>query len=701
MAVLGKIRQRSILLIGVIGFCLLAFVIGDVVQNGSFGVNSNNIGSVNGTDIDAQFFMRKVAQVEKQSQNMSNTQAMNSVWEQEIRGIIVGEQIEKLGLGIAADQLINVIKTNPYFAQNPQFLNAAGQFDEAKFREFVKSIKNDPNQDRWVEWQNFEKEVEKSAIEQIYFNLLKGSVYTTKAEGKFKYVAENKKADFEYVTVPFNTVNDDEVKVSDDEIIAYMKKSPKKYKSDNTRAVDYVLFENKASKEDEQNVEKAINDVLYGGKVEFNDKTKTNDTVPAFKNVSNVAEFVNKYSDIKFDSTYLAKAELPLDYQEQLFNLGKGEVFGPYLFNNHQCVSKMLDRKPNASAKASHILIGFTGAERSTATRTKEEAQTLANELLAKVKANPNEFASLVAANSDDPGSKNNGGVYDNIAPGQMVPKFNDFVFNNPVGTVGVVETEFGFHVIKVLDKYDAILLATIARSIEPSESTIDAIYTKASKFEALANEKTFDEAAKEVEATVMPATNLKASDEYVASLGTQREIVRWAFNDDTSVGDVKRFEVPQGYAIVVLKDKNETGLLSLDVARQSVGNILKNEKKAEIIKKKMSGATLEDVSKATGSSVILASGVSTASPVIPNVGSEPKVVGTAFDLEAGKTSKLIDGNSGVFMVRTKTVSTPAEPANVNSYVESENTQQKNAAQMRAYQALKEKATIEDERGRF
>ncbi|MCO6174496.1 peptidylprolyl isomerase [Flavobacterium sp. NRK F10] len=700
MAVLGKIRQKTGLLIFLIALALIIFVVQGALENGFFGSNANNIGSVNGTDIDAQTFMRKVAQVEKQNQNMSNTQAMNNVWEQELRGIIVGEQVEKLGLGIADDQLINVIKTNPYFSQNPQFLNAAGQFDEAKFKEFVKSIKNDQNQDRWAEWQNFENEVEKSAIEQLYFNLIKGSIYTTKAEGKFKHVAENKKVDFEYVTVPYNTINNDEVKVSDDEIIAYMKEHPKQYKSDATRAIDYVLFENKASKEDEDLVGKTINEVLYGN-VEFNKKTQKNDTIPAFKDVVNVAEFVNKYSDIKFDSTYLAKKELPLDYQEQLFNLGKGEVFGPYLFSNHQCVSRMLDRKPNASAKASHILISFEGAERSTATRTKDEAQALANELLAKVKANPNEFASLAAANSDDPGSKNNGGVYDNIAPGQMVPTFNDFVFNNPVGTTGIVETDFGFHVIKVLDKYDAVLLATVAQSIEPSETTIDAIYTKASKFEALANEKKFDEAAKEVEATIVPASNLKASDEYVAGLGAQREIVRWAFNDDTNNGDVRRFDVPQGYVVAVLKDKNETGLLSIDVARQSVGNILMNKKKAEIIKKKMSGATLEDVSKATGSSMILASGVATSSPFIPNIGSEPKVIGTAFDLEAGKTSKLIDGNTGVFMIRTKSITDAPEAANINSYVETELTQQQNAAQMRAYQALKEKAKIEDERARF
>jgi peptidyl-prolyl cis-trans isomerase D len=217
MAVLSKIRQRSFVLIVIIALALFSFVLADVIQSGGFGSNSNNVGSVNGTDISSIEFMQKVAQVEKQGQNTSNTQAINSVWEQQVRSIIIGDEIEKLGLGIAGDQLVNVIKENPYFAQNPQFLNAAGTFDENKFREFVKSIKNDPNQDRWREWQNFEAEVEKTAIEQLYYNLIKGGVYTTKAEGKFKHMVENKKANFEYVTVPYSSINDEEVKVSDDE----------------------------------------------------------------------------------------------------------------------------------------------------------------------------------------------------------------------------------------------------------------------------------------------------------------------------------------------------------------------------------------------------------------------------------------------------------------------------------------------------
>ena len=685
MAVLSKIRQRSFFLIIIIALALFSFVLADVIQSGTFNSSTNNVGSVNGTDIEAQEFMQNVSMIEKQGQGTTSTQAMNSAWEQEVRKIILSSEFEKLGLKIGNEQLINVIKQNPNLAQNPQFLNAAGQFDENKFKEFLKGIKNAPDQSQWLEWKEFEKNIERFAVEQIYNTMIKSGVYTTKAEGKFQYKTENDKADFEYVSVAFSTVNDDQVKVTDAEIIDFMKKSPKKYKSDNTTSIDFVLVENKPSKEDEQAMLSSIGDV----KVKFD-------------SVANVGEFVNANSDIKFDSTYLAKKDLPLDYQEQLFNLPVGGVFGPYVFNGHQCISRMIAKKGNASAKASHILLAYKGAPQSTATRTKEEAQALANDLLAQAKANPGNFAMLAMTNSDDPGSKNNGGEYDNIMPGQMVPKFNDFVFNNPVGMIGVVETEYGFHVIKVLDKYGAVLMGTVAQKIQPSEATIDAIYTKASQLEADANEnKDFAAVAKKAGLEVVPATNLKGFDEYVQGVGSQREIVRWSFNKDTEIGDVKRFDVPQGFVIAKLKDRNETGLLPIDVARQSVEPLIKNQKKAEIIKKKMNGNSLEAVAKASGASIQTATGISLKTPVLPNMGNEPKVVGKAFGLAAGKTSEIIEGNSGMFMVRAKTVTKAPEVPSYATYITQDRSQNQSYAISKAYTALKDKAEIKDNRANF
>ena len=685
MAVLSKIRQRTGLLIIVIGFCLLAFLVGDAFQSGTFGSDANEIGSVNGTDIPTQEFLQKVAMAEKQGQGISNTQAFNSTWEQEVRSIILSEEFEKLGLKVGDEQFINVIKQNPNFAQNPQFLNAAGLFDENKFKEFLKSIKNAPNQEQWLQWKAFEGNIEKYTVEQMYNTMIKSGVYTTKAEGKLAYKLEADKVDFDYVMVPFSSINDDQVKVTDAEIIDFMKKSPKKYKSDNTTSIDFVLFENKPSKEDELAMSSKINEL----------KTK-------FDSVSNVGKFVNENSDIKFDSTYLAKKDLPLEFQEQLFNLPAGSVFGPYVHNGHQCLSRMIGRKANATAKASHILLAYKGAPQSAATRTKEEAQALANSLLAQAKANPDGFGMLAMTNSDDPGSKNNGGEYDNITPGQMVPQFNDYVFNNPVGSIGVVETDFGFHVIKVSGKNDAVLMGTVAQKIQPSDATIDATYTKASQFESDALEnKDFAALAKKSGVEVVNANNIKAFDEYVQGLGSQREIVRWSFSGDTDINSVKRFETTQGFVIAKLKDKNETGLLPIELAKQSVEPLLKNKKKAELIKKKMSGNTLEAVAKSSGASVLPATGISLKTPVIPNIGSEPKVVGKAFNLASGKTSEIIEGNAGMYMIKGKSVIKAADLPSYTTYINQDRTQNQSYSVSKAYTALKDKAEIKDNRGNF
>ena len=685
MAVLSKIRQRTGLLIIVIGFCLLAFLVGDAFQSGTFGSDANEIGSVNGTDIPTQEFLQKVAMAEKQGQGISNTQAFNSTWEQEVRSIILSEEFEKLGLKVGDEQFINVIKQNPNFAQNPQFLNATGLFDENKFKEFLKSIKNAPNQEQWLQWKAFEGNIEKYTVEQMYNTMIKSGVYTTKAEGKLAYKLEADKVDFDYVMVPFSSINDDQVKVTDAEIIDFMKKSPKKYKSDNTTSIDFVLFENKPSKEDELAMSSKINEL----------KTK-------FDSVSNVGKFVNENSDIKFDSTYLAKKDLPLEFQEQLFNLPAGSVFGPYVHNGHQCLSRMIGRKANATAKASHILLAYKGAPQSAATRTKEEAQALANSLLAQAKANPDGFGMLAMTNSDDPGSKNNGGEYDNITPGQMVPQFNDYVFNNPVGSIGVVETDFGFHVIKVSGKNDAVLMGTVAQKIQPSDATIDATYTKASQFESDALEnKDFAALAKKSGVEVVNANNIKAFDEYVQGLGSQREIVRWSFSSDTDINSVKRFETTQGFVIAKLKDKNETGLLPIELAKQSVEPLLKNKKKAELIKKKMNGNTLESVAKSSGASVLPATGVSLKTPVIPNIGSEPKVVGKAFNLASGKTSEIIEGNAGMYMIKGKSVIKAADLPSYTTYINQDRTQNQSYSVSKAYTALKDKAKIKDNRGNF
>lgn len=695
MAILSKIRQRSFFLIVVIALALFSFVLADLIKGGSFGSSSKYAGSINGTNIMGQEFQYKVGQAEQQG--MSNVQASNNVWDQEVKRIILSEQFEKLGLAIGADQLINVMKENPNFASNPQFLNEAGKFDEGKFKEFVKTMVAGQNADQKKQWKAFEEDVERMYTEQMYYTLIKSGIQATQSEGKLLYEEENDKVDFDFVTVAYSTINDDEAKVSDDEIMAYMKENKKKYKSDKTADMDIVFIENVPSKADEDDMKRSIEGFL-NGKVEFNKETGANDTVPSFKNATNNAEYVNKNSDIKFDSTYVVKKDLPLEFQEQLFNLATGDVFGPYVDKGYQKLSKKIGSKSGAAAKASHILIAYVGAERAdpSVTRTKEEAQALANSLLSQAKANPAGFAALATANTDDPGSKQTGGEYDNIAPNQMVKPFNDFVFNSAIGSIGVVETDFGFHVIKVSDKYNSVLLATIAQKNDPSETTSDQNYTKASKFEADANSKDFAAIAKEMGLVVTAAPNIRTSDENIPVAGPQRGIVLWAFSGDTEIGDVKRFDVPTGYVVAKLKAVNDTGLLSIESAKPQIEPILKNKKKAELIRKKMTGKTLEEVSKSSSATIMPATGVAMNNALVPNIGSEPKVVGKAFNLKAGTTSGLIDGNAGVYMIKAKSLTKAPAISNFTTYVNQAKSQVQGSASNRAVEALKAKSDIED-----
>jgi len=696
MAVLSKIRQRSILLIGVIGFCLLAFIIGDIFQSGSFTQTSRNIGSVNGEDITFEDFRVKVSNVEKSGQGMTPTQAVNQVWNQEVSIALISAEFDKLGLRAGEEQIMETLKQNQDIGQNPMFLNEAGVFDQAKFDEFFKS---NPAQAQMLA--DRKKDAALNSKFQIYSSLVKAGTYTTSTEGKLKYEMETNKVSFDYVPVLYSTIKDSDVKVTDEEIVAYMRKNEKKYKAEESREIDYVIFDDKPSKEDEAEVKNSVNALLAPSTV-YNKETGKNDTLPSFRTASNISDFVNSNSDIPYDSTFVAKKDLPAEHAEKLFNLPQGEVYGPYMYNGYYALSKSLGRQAGANAKASHILLSYKGAMRAapTVTRTKEEAQAKANEILAQVNANPDSFLMLAFTNSDD-SSKQQGGDLGYFSRGQMTPKFNDFVFNNAIGKVGLVETEFGFHIIKVTDKQDAIRLATIARKVEASEATANDIYTKATKFEMDANEKSFDAVAKENKLTISPAVKVKALDETVGTIGNKREIVRWAFENKTNEGDIKKFEILNvGHVIVRLKKVYDEGLMPVSDARLAIEPKLKNQKKAEKIIAKMKGSSLEEIAKANASAVKTATDLTIENAVLEGVGQEQKVVGTALAIGANKVSAPIEGISGVYVVRTKAV-TKAPAIKVYKDYTAKLSAQNASAPGRILGALKEEADIKDNRKMF
>ena len=699
MAVLSKIRKRSGLLLLAIGFALLAFVVQDLFTKG-FKSLSKDVGSINGKDVSFEEFRMKVANTEKnsqgQGQNMTSMQASNQVWNQEVSIALLTEEFEKLGIRVGEKHILEVLKADQRYAQNKMFLNAAGKFDLNKFKEYFKAT---PEGMQMLKEE--EKNAEINAKYQIYNSLLKGAMFTTQAEGKFKYETETNKVSFDYVMVPFSSIKDTDIKISDAEIMAYMKTKEKKFKSEGSRELDYVLISEKPSTQDEAEIKKNVEALLLPS-VRYNKETAKNDTIQGFKAATNNAEFVNSNSDIPFDSTYIAKQDLPKDSADQLFNLPVGEVYGPYIKNNYYCISKGLGRKAGAKVKASHILISWEGTKvpNKKEKRTKEQAKAKAEGLLAQAQANPAMFMMLAMSNSDD-SSAQQGGDLGYFAPGQMVKPFNDFVFNNPVGKIGLVETEFGYHIINVTDKQDAVKLATIAQKIQPSEATNDKTYTQATKFEMDAVKTDFTALVKQTKLTPNPSVRVKAVDEGFGSVSNQRQIVKWAFDKATKIGDVKRFEIVNvGHVIAKLKSTSDKGLMTIEEAKPQVEPILKNKKKATIIAAKMKGVSLAAIAAANKVAVMNAIDLTIENANIAGAGFEPKVVGLSFSSKAGQISKPIDGNSGEFVIVTKMVNKAPSIKKYDEYVNKIKPQVANYSG-RVLPALKNDANIKDNRADF
>lgn len=705
MAILENIRKRTTVLILIIGLALFAFVISGVITGSDFsgGKISSTLAEVNGEAISREDFTRKLEQAQQQfGPNFSSTQLVNRVYDQEVRSTLLNQEFDRLGIDVESDQIVDFIKTTGY-AQDPSFQNENGVFDAEVFKSTIADWK-ETNPLLYDNWLTIEKSIIQSAKEQIYFNLIKSGVGATLSEGKFDYNLANDKVDLQYVRVPYSSISDSTIQVSKSEIESYIKAHKDEFKQEKSRDIRFVYFEEKPSAADEQAKKDEIAKLMEGS-VEFNAATKTTDTIKGFKNTDDMMAFLDRNSDTKYDTIYKAKRDLPAVASEQIMALGVGEVFGPYRDGDAFKVSRVMDRKANGTVKASHILIAYEGAERANpnVTRTKEEAEAEAKRLLAEAKKSEVDFTALARDNSDGP-SAPRGGDLGYFQEGVMADEFNDFCFGNPTGAIGLVETQFGYHVIKVDDKQDVVKVATLTREIEPSEETINTLFTDATQFEMEttdADANAFADIAKKKEYSVRPVNKIKAMDENLPGLSSQRNIVQWAFNDETKVGDIKRFDLANGYAVVQLTKKYKEGVMSAEDASATVLPKLRKEKKAEQIIAANSGKALEALAKDNNVTVSTASAVSRKTPTIPGAGREAYVVGKAFALEERATSQLLEGETGVFMVKVTKKTPGASLPNFSTFAQTLTTQNRNAVNSAVYNALKEGAEIEDNRATF
>ncbi|CAG2534130.1 peptidyl-prolyl cis-trans isomerase D [Maribacter dokdonensis] len=704
MAVLENIRKRTTVLILIIGLALFAFVISGVFTSSNFGGDKvgSSVAEINGEDISIDEFRQEVEVASNRiGPTASNMQVVNQVWENKIRKTILGEQFEDLGIGIEQDQIVDFLRTTGY-AQNPQFQDQNGQFDANMFKQTVADWKvNNPAQ--YEAWLQTEAEIVQLAKEQTYFNMVKAGVGATLKEGELDYKLANEKMDIKYVRVPYTSIPDSTITVTKSEIADYVSKHKEEYKQDPARDLQYVFFQEKPSEADETAIKEEITKLL-DDTIEYNSQTDRNDTIRGFRNTKDVAAFLDRYSDTKFDTIFKAKKNLPSSVADTLMSLNIGQIYGPYKDGDSYKISKMIARKPNGSVKASHILLAYEGATRANpeVKRTKEEAEAKAKELLREAKKSGVVFSTLARDNSDGP-SAPNGGDLGYFQRGVMVPAFNDFAFGNSEGSIGMVETDFGFHVIKIDDKEDVVQIATVSREIVASEETINTLFTNATKFEmeTTDDESAFSTLAKEGNYVVRPVNKIKALDENLPGLPNQRNIVQWAFNGDTEVGDIKRFNINNGYAVVQLTGSYAEGVMSAEDASVLVLPKIRKERKAAKIIAANKGKDMSTIASDNGVSVSNASALTVKSPTIPGAGSEPVVVGTAYGMAEGATSGLIEGNTGIFKIEIVKKTEAPKLDNYSVYANALKTGAAARVNTAVYNALKEGAEIEDKRATF
>ena len=654
MALLGKIREKSIFLIIVIGLALFAFVISGALGTGnSDSISNEPIGTINGKEIPLDNFRFMVEQTERNF-GLTTMQAVDNVWKQYIRNFVFEDQFEILGIDAGRDQIEQVVSSTESIINDERFINEAGFFDFGLFTDFIVQMKNS-NPQAYESWKQQELSIISSAKENIYFDLIKSSIAVTPKDAEIFHHLENDNIDIEYVKYPYSQISDTIFNLSDQDIENYIDKNQDKYTRNESRSIEYVSFFENATEKDIKDIRESLSN-LTEDKYEYNDVSKLTDTIVGFYNTRYLNDFINRYSDEEFDSIYLTKGKLPSDYAEILFNLKPGESFGPYKDINSFKISKLIDKKKNGSIRASHILISHNESNRKppNVNRTKDEAKRVANNLFRQVLRNNSKFESLAEEFSDGP-SKSLGGDLGFFTEKQMEPAFFSFVKKNRIGKIGLVETSFGFHIIKIVDKEDLVLLASLTKNIVPSEKTSNEVFKNATQFEMNSLNDNFQNSAREGNHKVRFVPNINKLDENLPGLpSSQRRVIQWIFDDSREVGEIKKFDLSfGGYVVVKLKNINYEGVADIDELREEITRELINKKKANLIINENSNlTTLEEFAGKNKLEIITANAINQKSGTIVGSGDEPFIVGKAFGLEEFEISKLLIGKSGVYKLK-------------------------------------------------
>jgi peptidyl-prolyl cis-trans isomerase D len=713
MAVIGRIRRYSGLLLVFVGLALAAFVMGDLFQNRVR--TPEQLAEINGERISAKEFGDRVdEQVRLQELSNPNAsltstqrfQTMESTWNMAMNDILIRQECEKIGLAIASerhevpgihpDELRDQIQgdqPHPYIVQN--FTDpATGQLNRQNLNGFLGNLEqlkdSDPN--TYAQWLNLESLLAQDRLRQKYSKMIEKAFFTPDTLAKVKYIEQNRTARFRILGLRSTLVPDSVLKVDDTVLKEYYEKYKHRYEQEASREIKYVQFSVTPSEKDIRQVEKDIADLRARVLSE-----------------ENSVELISASSDVPYDSTFIKKGELSPSIDSLMFSQAPGFVSDIYYENNSYRFARLVDiqSRPD-SIRFSHIFIAFQGAGGAVAPRSKEQAQVLADSLYNVVKRDAAQFEPLASQYSDDTESKPKGGDLDWLRDPGPVNKLINAVVAGQVGTLSLVEGDAGYHVVKITGKTPLnkkVRVAILARNLSPSEATFNQTFSKASDFAASAdNLDNFLAIGNELN----PRTAMvKEMDMQVATLEDSRNIIRWAYEQDRKVGDVSDVIELNGIYIVATVSKiNEKGITPFEDKKADLEPLVKNELRVEYLVKQLeaelkAGNDIYSIAAKLNGQVDTNDFVTFSSTTIPGYGPEAEVIGTVFSSKPGEVSAPIKGRGGAFIVIVDEFVEPQPTADYSMAARIAESTFAQSAQGTLAIVLKDAADIEDNRGLY
>lgn len=659
MAIIGKIRKRAGIAVAVIAVAILAFIFSDLwTRNG--GNRPTVLAKINGSDISFQEYELAVTNVENnlkqqyRTNNLTQEQsfaAKQQAYQSLLSQKLLRQECDKLGLVVSEDELNDMFFGDfiPLIVKQNFSDPKTGQYNAQAIKQYIAQFDKLP-EDQKASWTEFERYVKQNRLQEKYNALVSSSFYMPKTIATHMSEVYNKVTDSRYAVLPYQSVADNTIKVTDEDYKKYYEEHKNEYKIyEEMRDLEFVKFSVLPSASDV----KAINDSVSKTYADF--QALTNEEIPSFVSVS---------SDRVYDSTYYKEEDLKAVFADSLLKGKKaGDFIAPFQQGTNWIMAKITDvqSRPD-SVRFSQILVLNNKASKDIK-RTPEQAKALVDSLSRAFKADDAAFEQNVAKFSDDPEAKNNFGDSEWVLDGQIPTDLFAQIRATNVGGVFVYDlpNEVGHYLIKVKGKTEPktkMQVAMIVMGVRASDKTINEIKDKADIF--LGSSKSLAEMkaqAQKQNINILTST-VREMDYQLNGTPYCREIIRWAFNEDTKVGDVAAevYQLQDMFVVVGLKEIKEKGILPLEQVKPYIESQVKIEKKAQILLEKADkllagNKTIDAFAAAAEVQIDSASGIDFASPYFAAAGPEMRVIGTLSAAKKTGMQKPIKGFNGVYVV--------------------------------------------------